>query len=276
MSPLFREPLLVGLGPQKVSLARLGRNWHGPRLKETREMPCAKRPSAASDWAASLEALQNGLDGIDGRGGDVSIVLSNHFARYVLVPRNGELSGEEEELGFARHCFAEVYGHAADSWTIRLSADGGESQVACGVDAALLEALESTVEGAGRHLRSVQPYLMVAFNRWRRALAGPLVWFVLAEEGQLCLAALRKGRWVELATRHAGTGWSRELPAMLARQRLLAGLDEEKGVVFVSAADEFAASLLEASGETVHRLRLPSSKGIPPGQADPLHMMLYG
>ena len=110
MSPLFREPLLVAMGPRKVGLARLGREWAGARLKETSEMPCAQPSPAASDWAPCLEALQGGLAGIHGRGSEVTVVLSNQFARYALVPGNGELSGEEEELGYARHCLAEVYG----------------------------------------------------------------------------------------------------------------------------------------------------------------------
>ena len=39
-----------------------------------------------------------------------TVILSNHFMRYTLVPWRDELSDAEEELAYARHCFTKVYG----------------------------------------------------------------------------------------------------------------------------------------------------------------------
>jgi len=50
-----------------------------------------------------------------------TVILSNHFLRYALVPWRAELADAKEDLSFARHCFTKVYGKAAQQWKLRLS-----------------------------------------------------------------------------------------------------------------------------------------------------------
>jgi len=281
VSPSWRESVRAALGPGEVGLVRLGAGW--PQVVEGRVVPCAA-PAAADPnkpdgppWAPALAALRDGLAALDGRGGELTVVLSNHFVRYALLPWNEGLAGEAEELAYARHRFAQVYGEAAaQAWDIRVSPDGGGPQLACAVDAGLIAGLDEAAAAAGRRLRSVQPYLMAAYNRWRRALAGPLTWFVLAEPGRLCLAALQGGRWHDLANLRADAGWAGALPGLLARQRLLAGLDGAPGRVCVYAPDAAAEQALQQAGEAVEGLRLPPLRGLPAERAADLEMALNG
>jgi hypothetical protein len=251
------ESLRAALSPDRVAFVRMQPGWPG-RLAEpvaTRAVPGAAPDSGEPPWAAALAALGEGLSGIGPRGAKVTVVLSNHFVRYQLVPWNDALADAAEEIAHARHCFSRVYGDVAEAWDIRLSADPGGAQLACAVDRELLASLEQVVAASGRRLHSVQPYLMAAFNPMRRELAGPLVWLVLAEHERLCLAALRNGRWHTVVNLQTDDGWDRGLPELLSRQRLLAGLDEGADEVWLVAPDERAAIVLQRAGEKVRPLR---------------------
>lgn len=283
MSLSWGESVRAALSPGQASLVRMGRG----RPQMLRRNSTAADPRQPA-WDAALAAFQEGLAALDehgdGRGGkrgkkrdaEVTVVLSNHFVRYALVSWNDALAGEEEELAHARHCFSRIYGDAAESWDVRLSSGNDGQQVACAVDTGLLTGLDQAVSASGRRLNSVQPYLMAAFNRWRREFTEPLVWFVLAEQNRLCLSALQNEHWRELINLQTGADWVANLPALLARQRLLSGLDGAPGKVCVFAPDESAEQSLRQAGETVQGLHLPPLAEVPATEAGYFKMALNG
>ena len=273
MSPSWNETLRVSLSPDRVGLVRLDRQKH---LLEARVVECRLPEAGKLTWEPALEAFREGLAALNKKASNISVVLSNHFVRYTLVPWVEQIKGEEEKLAHTRNCFEQVYGSAASTWDIRLSnGSEGETQVACAVDTGLLSALDKATASAGLKLRSVQPYLMTAFNHWRQKLDGPLVWFLLAEQGRMCLSTLTDGKWSELQNLYAGPGWTKELPTILSRQRRLGGLGDD-GHIFVCASDESAEKVLVDEGENVSSLHLPPTPGVAAGQADFLEMAMCG
>lgn len=259
MSLSWGKSIRAALCPDRVACVRMRHGW--PGMLEGRVSNRAVSGHVAADgdgpsWAAALAELGAGVSGIGPRGARVTVVLSNHFVRYLLVPRNAALASDAEELAHARHCFSQVYGAVAEGWDVRLSSAPGGAQVACAVDRALLDDLERAVAAGGLRLHSVQPYLMAAFNTLRRELADSLVWLVLAERGRLCLAALHNRQWSSLVNVQADDGWANGLPELLARQRLLAGHEERSGEVWlVATPDERAALALQQAGEQVRLFR---------------------
>lgn len=277
MSLSWGESIRAALCPDRVACVRMRHGW--PGMLEGRVSNRAVTGHVATEgdgpsWAAALAELGAGVSGIGQRGAKVTVVLSNHFVRYLLVPWNDALASEEEELAHARHCFSQVYGAVAEGWDIRLSSAPGGAQVACAVDRALLDDLERAVAAGGLRLHSVQPYLMAAFNTLRRDLADSLVWLVLAERGKLCLAALRNGHWNSLINVQADDGWAHALPALLARQRLLTGLDELSGEVYLVAPDDKAEQPLQQAGEKVRPLRAAPMPELSPEEAACVRMAL--
>ena len=279
MSLSWNESMRVALCPDGVGIVRMSRGRQ--RLLE-KNAATGVAVDHEPLWAGAVDALRTGLGGV-GLGGvaaparDVTIVLSNHFVRYLLIPGNDALAGPEEELAHAGHCFTRVYGDAAEAWEIRLSTGNGGQQVACAIDKELLSNLDQAVAASGRHLHSVQPYLMAAFNRWRREFSEPLVWFILAEPGRLCLAALQNGNWRHLVNLQTHADWSDSLPELLARQRLLTGLDDVPGEVCVFASDrEEAEQALQQSGEKVRGLCLAPLPETPPAEVAYLEMAMNG
>jgi hypothetical protein len=148
-------------------------------------------PEEPQPWQGALEDLTGRIAGLRTRV-DVSVVLSNHFVRYAVLPEQD--ATPEEELALARFMFAKIHGERAKAWEVRVS-----EQLACAIDAALLEGLKACFPKSGKaRLVSVQPYLMAAFNRARRRIPPEGAWLLLAERGRTCLARLARRGWASV------------------------------------------------------------------------------
>jgi hypothetical protein len=127
----------------------------------------------------------------------VTVVLSNHFVRYAVIPWSDGLATPVEEEAYLRHHFGKIHGERAKGWSLRASeAPRGAQRLASAIDTALVEALKGAFpKNAKAKLVSVQPELMETANRWRQAIPAAGAWLVLAEPERACIAL------------HASQGW---------------------------------------------------------------------
>jgi len=177
VSRLFPEPLLVRLAPAEIAVG-------------AKRYPCD--PAFGHEpWHGAIEALK----GIPFARARVTVVLSNHFVRYALVPWSDALSTPAEEEAYLRHQFGKIHGERAKSWLLRAShAARGEARLASAVDAELIAAIKALFPKGGKaKLVSVQPALMHVFNGARRGLPDGGAWFVIAELERACVALHAKG-----------------------------------------------------------------------------------
>ena len=258
MSPSWRDQIRISLLPHQVTLTRVRRGWT-PRIDMQRVLPCTAVQPGAVPWQATLAALAEALPEFTARRGDVEVILSNHFVRYVLISHSDQISSAAEEQALVRHRFVRTYGGGAENWVLRLSDIGAHAglRLASAVDAGLLESLSTLFRPGRLILRSIQPYLMAAFNRWRPHLAGD-AWFALIEPGRLCLAQLQDNQWRTLKTIKVSDTWLPELLTLLDRERLLAGVDSAASApvyVFAPGCAEISAA---QAREHAIQLLLPS------------------
>jgi hypothetical protein len=164
-----------------------------------------------------LEALRDEVSAWRGRI-DLTVVLSNHFARYTVVqPQDG--ATPEEELALARFQFARIHGERTKAWEVRLSRAGSCARLACAIDTALLDGVKACMPKHGRvRLVSVQPYLMAAYNRARSRIPREGAWLLLTEKGRACLARLAAKGWASV---HYGAEADGE--QLIERERSRAG-----------------------------------------------------
>jgi len=269
----WRERIAVALCPDRVELLHMSRGGRRARLGQV--VPCPAATADEAIWAPALRTLQDALPASARSGAEVSVVLSNHFVRYQLLPWSDRLGSEAEELAYGRFGFSQVYGQAAAGWSIRLSGHGGdEPWLASAVDSELVAGLERAVAAAGLRLRSIQPWLMAACNRRRGQLSGSPGWFALAEPGRVCLARLRKGRWRDLACFAMAADGLSELPALLERQQLLADEVDVPGRVDVLATVDAAEA--KPDDPALHWLPQASIPGLPADQASHFQMAWHG
>jgi hypothetical protein len=197
------------------------------------------------------------LPKFDGRSGNVAIVLSNRFVRYIVAPWQDQLAGGDMENAFARHCFRESYGPAADQWEVRVSAAPlGQPRIASAVDAEFLDAIRMEFAQSRLKIRSIQPQLMAAFNKWRNKVDGRASLFVVVDDQFYTSMVVVRGRCEAV---HAGAltaPLDEALPVILDREFMRSGL-EERPSLFLYAADASGAqpSLPEPWRGAIYELR---------------------
>lgn len=244
MSLLWPDKVGIALYPDRLLLARV--KGRGPRQLEHKQIIGFEPVAGGEPWQAAVDALATQVAAGALADAVVTLVLSNRFAHYTLVPHSDALGSAEEELAFVRHCFSRVHGSQAEAWAIRVSqASTRKPRLACGVEQALVDALGKAMAPLGRRYRSLQPHLMASFNRWRSKFTGRLGWFVVAEPGLLSIALVGDEQWHSIRTLKVGPDWARELPGVLSREELLAGGDTHCDEVLLFAPDVTQPLLLD-------------------------------
>jgi hypothetical protein len=179
-------------------------------------------------WTVALDTLDHLLADHTRRGGELSVVISGHFSRFCLVPWSAQISSPDELLGFAKLCFEDLYGAPTHAWNLVLSAEpAGYDRIAAALPEALLARLRTLVSARGLRLRSVQPYLMAAFNHFDKSLEAGDFLFVVAEPVRSVLLLAREGRWASV--RSVGSSDSdAALTALIGRENQLQASTSER------------------------------------------------
>lgn len=254
MSP-WRDQVRLFLCPGRLVAVRLAQGLR-PRVlcKET-----YVAEEGAADAAALLAGVPEVLRDPKWQKADAAVLLSSRFAHYQLLPWTDASLDRAEEEARVRHLYARAHGEAAASLELRASPGGfGAASVVSGVEQRLVTDLREAFAASSLRLRSVQPYLMAAFNQCRRELARGARWFVVAESGTLCTALVAGGRWRSLRMRRVGADWGGELATMLRRQALADEGWEQVTDVVIHAADGDGASWPRQDGWNFRKLELPS------------------
>jgi hypothetical protein len=222
---LWRDHLRIGMGPKWLAVAGYRRGLR-PVLAHKEIIAVDHADNSAPLWQAAVDALPAALAVTGRRGVDVTVVLSNHFVRYALLPWNTELKTETEWLALAYHRFSSIHGAAAEDWVIRIAKTAREGpRIASAIDRALLTALEERISRPAS-LVSVQPYLMTAFNRMQSMTGNTSCWLVVEEPGRLTLALIQHGVWKAIRSRRKDELCRMTLHEFIERESALLALDE--------------------------------------------------
>jgi len=271
---LFSHRILIALAPDSLALLRVSGGVR-PRVSEKRTLACD--PAAGSQpWQGAVAALEQVAGETRDANAEVTVVLSNHFARFTLVPWSEGLGNAEEETAFVRYCFAKVHGERSKEWDLRLSpTPTGSTRIASAIDSSLVQALRAAFPAAARaKLVSVQPYLMSAFNRWRRDIKGERAWFLLVEPQRACLARLEGGRWSAVRNTRGNFDEPGQWAGLLDRERHRVGGDAASEGVYVHAPRNGIAFPIEGEGWSFRSLALAPAEGLAPAESQPFAMAL--
>jgi hypothetical protein len=220
VSRLFPDRLLIGLAPAEMTVVRF-RGW--PRRNLVGKDSVACDPAfGAEPWQGAIAALK----ALELRQPcDATVVLSQNFVRYAVVPWSKGLNTAAEEDAYLRHHFAKIHGERTKAWSLRASESVADlPRLASAVDQALIDSLKDCFpKGAKARLISVQPRLMSKFNEWRSSIPDAGAWLVLAEPDRACVALHADGRW--RSVQNSKGAWR----ALLERERyrMYGGVDGE-------------------------------------------------
>lgn len=212
MLPRWRDQASVLLAPHAVTLRFVARG-----LRPAARVTVFPRGPGEAPWQATLGDAMRGLPA----GAICRIIVSSCFARYALVPFSPALVDRKAIEGLAAQVFRHRHGEQAQAWTCRVApASVGDSRLACALDAALVETVESVARTSGVILAALEPALTAAFNAARGRM--PLsCWFATVETGRLVLGLLVGGKWTHLAAERCAGHWEAALARMLSREALM-------------------------------------------------------
>jgi hypothetical protein len=244
------------LAPDGIAVARVPRCLGGRRRPADAEVvPVPAGGERGQPWSAALAALAGVVADIVARGGrrdEATVILSNHFVHYALVPWSDLIESDEEGVSLARHHLAETYGAAAERWQLRIAGtDADAMRLVSAVEPELLDELRRLIGAAGLRLVSIQPRLMAVCNRHRQRLGAGESWLALVEPGSLCLALLQGEGFAGLRQARLGEAWTVDLATTLERESLLAESAVAVRQVFVAGAGVAEAPLPPGSPWTV-------------------------
>jgi hypothetical protein len=232
VSPLWRDEVAILIGPGQLVLTRMSRGLK-PRCVADLRRTIEGSPSL--DWRPALVALGTCLSEAAWQDANLRVVVSNHWARYAIVPWANDITNDEERLAHARICLAGIYGNVAEQWRVGLShAAPGAARIACAVEGDLIDEIGAQVAAHGLRLRSIQPQLVASFNGWRHKLEDRSGWFVNIDAGSLAAARLIDGGWDRVYSARIGSDWAVELQRLRTFGRLAANHDGN-GRVFIAA-----------------------------------------
>lgn len=234
MSLLWRDALRVGVSPERLLFARYRR---GPRSRlEARDSLPVPAEASTPAWMPALHALRRALPERAGSA-DTTVILSNQFVRYALLPWRKELKSNAEWLAFARHGFSSTYGSVASDWDIRVSPErAGHGRLASAIDCGLIPELLAVCKAAGARPVSIQPHFMSAFNRSKAFLGSGAAWFAVSEPGRLAFGMLRAGYWQVVRSRKMSAEGASFLDP-IERETALSASEDCLRIVYLGEAD---------------------------------------
>ena len=221
MSHWWSDQLRIHITPQHVALLRLA-GGRLSKISEKRIVQSSVTDGSDNTWRNSIKSITSLLPEISKRKADVVVLLSNHFVHYTVVQPGDTLITDDEREALVRYNLARVYGPVTDQWAIRLSDRDQNNReiIACAIEREFQDSLQSLFKATPLRLRSIQPYLMSAFNLWRHHFKES-AWFALAEPGALCIAKFKHGHWRSIKCTKVGEDWFGEMVTQLAREKIM-------------------------------------------------------
>lgn len=153
-------------------------------------------PSAGGPHSMkTLEALNHWLERHDLKGKHASVVLSNSFVRYALVPWSGiSLSTQEEDI-LLRTKFEESYGDM-EGWRILANeVEYGKHRIACAMHNELAENISYIWKKRGIYGGAIVPYFVACWNRWHRNFQKQNGMIAIAEIQNVVIGCFGKNGW---------------------------------------------------------------------------------
>lgn len=204
---LFKDELLVFIHPQHMVFLRITRPLNNGLKqqvihKQVVDFPqnITDRSNGTQDWQILTKHLKQALNNTKWQGSMPTVIVSNHFARYAVIPWNTELAVEAERQAYLQHCFNLAYGEPAKALDLRMSdPDFGRPAIASAIHLSLLQALHDVFAEAGMALTAVNPQLMLAINQTLNEVKKQKktlnFWLVAIQSERICLTLLIDGGW---------------------------------------------------------------------------------
>ncbi len=157
--------------------------------------------------------------------------MGSGLVRYKVVPWHAAFTEHSARLGFARHCFVDTFGEVAHGWNVQTARSTfGEPSLAAAIPEILLQEIESMAQRVGVARMSIEPELLVYFQRFRSFLRAERLVFVFADLVRISFLLIMGGKPVAAQVAHRQDG---SLATLLERSWQAYATDAARPPVFV-------------------------------------------
>lgn len=232
MLPSWRKRLYIAVGQSRISMLMLNRGLKGNLLASNDEV--IEPVGTQLFWQTVSDRLSQLLAQPEWCDADVHIVLSNRLVRYAVIPSNTLLKSYAEQEAFAKYSLTQIYGIAAEQWSLRIQHGKPSAPwLVSAVDQLLLDRLRHACATKKFKLHSITPYLMSVFNHYRNSIKADPAWLVINEPGYSLFTLWCGGDCISLnGICHDSLS---ELPLLLDRENLACSLPESCNTVYLHA-----------------------------------------
>lgn len=231
MSHLFPEKVTVWLSIDSMTFIKSSR-------KKTQENSCVLvMPFDQNDALKSIDRALDQYKEKHSRAARLTVVVSNAFVQYLLLESQSEIKSFEEERVYVEYKYRQVFDQLAS--TLEFSWDTGlnsRSIFSSAIPEKLISSLKDSCKRHGFGLDSVQPYLMVLFNRVFNKPENKTRCAVI-EGGQFIYFEIVNGQFLRLHQRYCPEDLNAHIDVLLQRENLLSHVEQDssKMVVFTSS-----------------------------------------
>lgn len=265
------ERIRIALHADRAALVRLaGRQWRTVAATQTVSFPVDSREPGRIG-----EALGKALSQPEWRHGAIEIVLSHALCKLALVPGGIDVRGRTEEEALYRSCLEEANGELPVGWQVAVAeAPAHLPRLACAVDGALIDALDSAAASSGGKVVSLRPLLVDAYNARRAEMARGQFGLITVERERCCLVRIHDGGWQSLRMRRLFHDLEEGLASLLRQERVLAGEESAPDGLLLCAPNH--PQLRLPAGFAAAPLKQATGNVVPGIDADEFGMALEG
>ncbi|MBA2483416.1 MAG: hypothetical protein H0V39_03150 [Nitrosomonas sp.] len=220
---MWRDQLQVFFAPERVDLVRSARGLKPTDIANI-TAKCDQEPGR-QQWELPLHQLATMLE--SAQKTEMTVTISNHFIRYIVLPPENEISTPDEVYAYAGFRMREVHAERVNDWILSVSAWSPSSGAICA--AISRELMTKLQELALRHkikLIGIVPYLVSAFDQWHNLFDDKRNYFVLVEAGRFCIAMLNNNIWQNIRNQRILHNVEEELLAALDQEAIFYGHKE--------------------------------------------------
>ena len=177
MFNLFKPNITLALSQQGIGLQQAGAS---PQMLSDSDF---KLSDLESVLAANAHLIKDKT---------LQVVLSNTFARYLVLPWRDGIYRQQDWQAMAQHAFRQQYGAIADNWRIKVRLQAyGENVLAAAIDETLCEQLDTCAKQFNFKIECITPLLFL-LNEHENA------WMLVAEPARLTLCQIKQGNWQQV------------------------------------------------------------------------------
>ena len=238
MSQLWRDQIYVFLGPERLDWVHYRRGFKPVQLNK--DTVFCEQMQNGSPWQNALKLLESHLT--DVTSAELTVILSNHFVRFVTLQPQAEITTPEEVKSYAAFRMREIYAERSQFWDLSVSDWSPATGAICAaINRDLMSQLQAITKRSKVKLKAVEPYLAAAYDHWQKQLNGQKSYFTVIESGRFCSAIVINGAWQSIRNQRVlsqdTSELAEELVAALDQEAILLGNKEIMETVYVFAPE---------------------------------------